>query len=509
MNNDIFAVTPAQMKLLEGESDNAGVSYETLMENAGTILARHIVEYAEKTRKLSGTIFLCGNGNNAGDCFVAARKLRKYGVDSTIFLLCGMPKTELARLNFERLEGRSRVVKDEQEMIKILQDDAGNAIIADGVFGTGFHGELPENVKLIFGNCRRADIAVDVPSGGNCLTGTSAEGTLEADITIAFGYVKFGMTQFPLRKLCGKIIAEDIGIPERVFYMTDYPIRILDGSSVGKLIPKRRPDSHKGDFGRLITVCGSVNMPGALVMSACAALRCGVGLLTVCTPKYYVPHFAARFPEAVFLPLDTSESGTYTEESADKIISAARKATAVLIGCGLGASEDSRRLTEKLLTSINCPIILDADGINCIAGRIDIIRQTKLEIILTPHPAEMARLCGVSAAEIQSDRLGYARKFAKKYGCTVILKGAGTIIARPDCAFVSLTGNPGMSKGGSGDVLSGIVSSLVAQGIPSEAGVYIHGKAGDKAAKRHSEQSMLPTDIIDELGGIFKEYGEY
>lgn len=502
--NCSLAVTPEQMKILEMESDRAGVSYEMLMENAGNALADFIndvlCQIKKKSPKVSRVIFLCGNGNNAGDCFVAARYLWElYGISSMLFMLCGEPETELAKLNFQRMPGIP-VIYDEEEMLRILKED--RCIKADGVFGTGFHGELPSNVKKILEACGNIEIAVDVPSGGNCKTGVVAEGTMPADVTLTFGAIKFGMTQYPLRKLCGEISVADINIPENVYKLVDYPIEIIDGEKIK--LPKRNPNSHKGNFGRLLTVCGSKAMPGAALLSACAAARSGIGLLEICAPQEYVPHYAVRLPEAIYLPLAASDNG-YQKGSYEKIIKSAQKANTVLIGCGLGIGEQITVLIKKLLTNINCPIILDADGINGITDCINIIKEVKQEIILTPHPAEMARLCGISTAEVQADRLECAKKFAQEYGCTVVLKGAGTIAAYPDRAYVCLSGNPGMSTAGSGDVLSGIISSLKAQGIPAEVGVYIHGIAGDAAAEKNSIHGMIAGDIIASLSEILKE----
>lgn len=503
-------VTPEQMKMLEAESDKAGVSYEDLMENAGTALAFNLkkiingFENDERFHKKPDIIFLCGNGNNAGDCFVAARYLRKMSIHSKIFLLCGEPKTELAKLNFDRMTDIP-VIRDEEEMISILNNNIID-IKADGIFGTGFHGELPENIRRILAQCKGITVAVDVPSGGNCKTGAVADGTLKAWVTVTFGARKLGMTQYPLRSFCGDISTAGIAIPDKVYSLIDYPVELIDHNNVKKSIPERKPDSHKGNFGRMLSICSSLNMPGASIMSSQAALRCGVGLLTVCTPKEYLPHFAAKIPEAVYLPLETGTNETYGTDSLEKIMKASEKATSVLIGCGLGVSSDSKKLVKELLLNLECQIILDADGINCITDSIDIIRQTKKKIILTPHPAEMARLCGVSTAEIQSDRFGYARSFAQQNNCIVVLKGAGTIIASPDKAYVNMNGNPGMSRGGSGDVLSGMIASFAAQGIenPAVSAVFVHGMAGDMAAKKYSVQSMLPTDMINELGEVFK-----
>lgn len=504
-----IVVTPEQMKFLEAEADRNGVSYEKMMENAGVCLYFRTVGYLNELNKTltrkSKIIFLCGNGNNAGDCFYTAQMYKEANnADVLVFLLCGQPKTPLAKLNFERMKDIP-VIEDEAEMLEILETHFLDLKI-DGVFGTGFHGELPENVKRIFSACKGTVVAADVPSGGNCKTGAVADGTLKVNETVAFGGRKFGMTQYPLKEYCGHIRGVGIGITDDIYNKLDYPIMLPDDETVKEKIPKRKPDSHKGDYGRLVTVCGSINMPGAAIMSACAAARTGVGLLTVCTPREYLPHFAAKLPESVYLPLDTTECGTYTADSCDIILKTAEKATAVLIGCGLGVSNASRELVKRLLLEIRCPIILDADGINCITDSIDIIKQAESLVILTPHPAEMARLCKVTTAEIQSDRLEYAKNFAQQNNCVVILKGAGTVIAYPDKAFVCEKGNPGMSKGGSGDVLSGIVASLTAQSVACENGVYIHGLAGDRAAEKYSQQSMLPTDIINELGGIFKDY---
>ena len=230
--------------------------------------------------------------------------------------------------------------------------------------------------------------------------------------------------------------------------------------------------------------------------------------MQIATVKGITPVIASRIPEAMLEPLESDENGFISVNNYDKIMNAAEKATAVLIGCGLGVTDGTRELVKKLLQNLNCPIILDADGINCISDSIDIIRQVKSSIILTPHPAEMGRLCGKSAAEVQSDRLNTALNFSNEYNAIVVLKGAGTVIAEKNNVYVNQTGNPGMGKGGSGDVLSGITASLVAQGISAVnscvLGTFIHGMAGDMAAENKSMQSMTAIDIISELPKAFK-----
>lgn len=520
----MIIVTPEQMKYLEAEADRNGNTYEMLMEKAGERLAEKIIsiiniEKNKDKNHIFDIIFLCGNGNNAGDCFVAARYLKQYGIDSSVTLLCGEPKTEIAKLNFSRIN-QVEIIYDENILLNRISKHNQCQIIVDGVFGTGFHGELPEHVRRIFDVCQIKKycgheigrqftvIAADVPSGGDCCTGKISEGTLKADYTVTFGFEKFGMTQYPLKEYCGQISCADIGIRKEYTENFDYIIRRANSFELKYIIPPKKSDSHKGNYGRLLIVCGSEKMPGACIMAAEAAARSGVGLLQIATVKGITPVIASRLPEAMLEPLESDENGFISVNNYDKIINAAEKATAVLIGCGLGVADGTRELVKKLLKNLNCPIILDADGINCISDSIDIIRQVKSSIILTPHPAEMGRICGKSAAEVQSDRLNTALNFSNEYNAIVVLKGAGTVIAEKNNVYVNQTGNPGMGKGGSGDVLSGITASLAAQGISAVnscvLGTFIHGMAGDMAAENKSMQSMTAIDIISELPEAFK-----
>lgn len=507
----MIVVTPEQMKFLEAEADRNGNSYEDLMEKAGTGLSEQIIDMLSYPQK--NILFLCGNGNNAGDCFVAARMLEDKAVTCIIALLCGEPKTEISLLNFNRLN-KAEVITEHAEVISLLQSDEIDLVI-DGVFGTGFHGELPENVREIFSMCEGKKIlAVDVPSGGNCKTGTVADGTLKADVTITFAFKKFGMTQYPLKSYCGKTFVTDIGIPQKYSDGFDYVINVTDLEEVKSIIPERKPDSHKGDYGRLLTVCGSETMPGACIMALEAAIRCGVGLVQAAVPRSLMPVIAARIPEVMLLPLETDDDGFITFANFEKIMQASEKATAVLIGCGLGVTEQTKNLVKNLITNINCPIILDADGINCIAGCIDIIKQSKSDIIVTPHPAEMGRLCGKITAEIQSDRLSAALELTKEYeNLTVVLKGAGTLTANQKRVNVEITGRPGLAKGGSGDVLAGIISSLTARGIScfdsALTGVCIHGLAGGRASSELTNESMTATDISKYLSEVFKMISDF
>ncbi len=503
----MIVVTPDQMKYMEAMADTHGNSYENLMEQAGKKLSERIYEIL-KEKNNKNILFLCGSGNNAGDCFVAARYLCEKNIFCTVAMLQGEPKTAISKLNFSKID-KAEILYD-KEIIKNKIRSGCFELIADGVFGTGFHGEIPEDIRKIFNECKNLKIiAADVPSGGNCKTGAVSKGTLKAFETVTFGYEKFGMTQYPLKSFCGNINIAQIGISESFADGLDFIIKKTDFNYAHSIIPKKMPDAHKGNFGRLLLVCGSENMPGACIMAAEAAAKSGVGLLEVSSARGIMPIIASRLPEAMLCPLETDSEGYINyEENYEKIIERSKKASAVLIGCGFGVTENTKKLVRKIVCDIDRPIIIDADGINCITDGIDIIKRKRSGIILTPHPAEMGRLCNKNTSEIQQDRLAAALDFSRKYNAVTVLKGAGTVIAKPDKVLVNQNGNPGMAKGGSGDVLSGIIASLTAQGIKpfdsAALGVFVHGLAGDIAAEKLSMQSMTATDIIKNLSEAFK-----
>lgn len=496
-------VTPQQMRRLEELSDQNGVSYAQLMEHAGQQLSVFLLRQIRQ-KKGGKILFLCGNGNNGGDCFVAARLLSSQGVPVSVGLLCGIPKTILAYSMYKQL-GDIPVLSS----IAQIKEAIGIAdFVVDGVFGTGFHGTLhPEQAELFALASSRFCIGVDIPSGGNAETGAVVPGTMRCRMTVSFGACKFGMVQYPLKTYCGEILVADIGIPESAYQQIDYPMAGITERMIANFLPSRQPDSHKGQFGKLLCITGSERMPGAAVMSAAAALRCGVGLMRLAAPRSVIAAMCARYPEPMYLPMQTDEKGFALSANGDMLLEEMAKSTAVLIGCGLGETEETKALVTRILQEATCPVILDADGINCVTGCIDIIKEVKVPLILTPHPAEMARLLHCTVAAVQSDRMEQAGSFAREHGVTLVLKGAGTIVATPEGAFVNSTGNSGMSKGGSGDVLAGMLASLVAQGIPPTnaacMAVFLHGKAGDCAAEHLSEQAMLPTDLIGELPGLF------
>ena len=505
-------VTPQQMKAIEKYSDSKGVSYGQLMQKAGYELAAFILN---RPIDLSpGVLFFCGNGNNGGDALVAAKHLSEAGVAVTLALMCGEPATEIsARAFFDLSDSKAEVLFLNDNIDKIFNGISSAALIVDAVFGTGFHGELPPQIKACFSYASRAQgtkLAVDIPSGGNGATGEAAEGTLHCDFTIAFGAKKVGMEFLPLKKHCGSVTVADIGIPKAAYSSVERPVARIEFSQMSTILPERQADAHKGNFGCLMNISGSRRMSGACALSTLAALRCGVGLCTTAAPKSVVDSLSANLYESMYLPMKETAKGEIAFSNAKDILTACERADAVILGCGLGVSEDTQKLVEFLLENITCPIILDADGINCIAPRIDIIKNARASIILTPHPGEMARLLQISVEEVTRDRMGWAVRLSGELGATVVLKGAPTVIAGENgFCFVNSTGNPGLSRGGSGDVLSGMIGSFAAQGItPTDAavaGVFLHGMAADQVAGRLSMQGMLPGDVIAQLPLLFKQ----
>lgn len=269
-----------------------------------------------------------------------------------------------------------------------------------------------------------------------------------------------------------------------------------------KAVFNRPDDSNKGTLGSLLCICGSYGMAGAAIMAGKAALRCGIGLLKIAVPKSIYPVCATNILESVYYPLEETSNGVISSKNTDFLLEMCEKSSAVVIGCGLSVCEDTKNLVQSVITNCEKPLVIDADALNCICNKPEILKNLKAPAIITPHPGEMARLLHSTPKTVNSNRENTAIDFAKKFGVVTVLKGAGTIIASPDGeVYINHTGNSGMATGGSGDVLSGIIGSLLAQGASpinaAAAGVFLHGTIGDLAAEKLGKISMLPTDMID------------
>lgn len=495
-----FVVTTAQMKAAERRCDAGGISYAQMMENAGRACAKEIIPLADGGKRV---VILCGSGNNGGDGLVISRILHESGILALVVFVSGAPKTECAKANYTTLKRCDRLPFDDDCLKYIAESD----IVVDCIYGTGFHGALPENAVKALNAAKECPIrvAVDIPSGINSDSGEADENCFKPTLTLVLAAMKTGLLHPDTGDLLGEIKLLDIGIPESCY--EEYSARLTDDSFRRPFPPAKR-NSHKGSFGHLLNIAGCMRYSGAAAMSTRAALRSGVGLCTLATTERAVTMLAPTINEATYLPLPQTDGGFISAESVELIDGALRKATAVTLGCGMGNSEDTRKIAEFVIRNAVCPIIIDADGINSISYNIDILRERKGETILTPHPLEFSRISGMSVKEIQRGRLEAARDFAEEYGVTVVLKGAYTVIASPVEIYVNTTGNAGLAKGGSGDTLTGIIGAMAAQGIPpfkaAVSGVYCHGLAADIAARELPREYMLAGDITAALREVYR-----
>ena len=513
----MFICTPSQMKAAE---ENAvkynNQTFDSLMENAAAA-AVEVIE-AELSDAVSGRILiLCGKGNNGGDGFVMARLLADRGATVTVVLMCGEPVTGLAAQKLAVIRQRDDIIICPPEN---TDTDSHYDLAADAVFGTGFHGELSEDMAEFMKRvqkCCRHVIAVDIPSGADSVTGAVSQGTLNCEYTVAFGSAKVGMLLSPAREYCGRVIIREIGISSECFEKVGNVPFAVDDALAAEMIPQRGTHCHKGSFGRLLIAAGSRDMSGAAALNVTAALRSGAGLVRLASVRSVIDRVGASVYEATFTELPESESGCIAADSIPLLLSSAKGITAAAIGSGLTMCDDTIKLTRefcKFCGENNIPLIIDADGLNCMAGSIDIIRNANCKAVLTPHVGELARLLKTTSDEVMKDRLGAAYELSRLSGAVVCAKGMPTYIVSPDGrAAASFTGNGGLSRGGSGDVLTGIISGICTMNGGERlfecacAGVYIFGTAADIAASELSVTGMLPSDVIAQLPFAFRQTG--
>lgn len=501
----MLVLTSDEMQRAEQRAVERGCSMDELMRLAGYALARLVLAYGSPRGKR--VLILCGKGNNGGDGFVCGQVLQKSGARVTIGLAQGEVKTPLAARAIAKLPEEIPVLRRGEQVLAAVEEAE---IIVDAIFGFGFRGApRGELVPLIEAVNRRGVpvFSADLPSGAECDTACVRGACIRATHTAAFSALKPAHVSYPAKRYCGRVHVCHAGIREKELQAEGQQVVLLDAPTVRALLPARDPEGNKGTFGKLLCVCGSVGMAGAAIMSVQAALRCGVGLVYVAVPRELYPVMAPVLPQAVFLLLDERSDGSLTEDSRTRLRLTLGQMDACLIGCGLGmrAADTVRTVLEGAV----CPVVLDADGLNLAAREPELLRRRRCPLAVTPHPGEMARLLGSSIPRVQEDRLETAAEFARQYSAVTVLKGAATVIAGEGRLVVNPTGNAGMGKGGSGDVLAGMVASFAAQKLPlagaAEAAVYLHGLAGDLCAAQRTQYTMQPTDMIDQLPEAFRQ----
>lgn len=512
----MLLVTAEEMRELDRLTiEKYGTPGHVLMERAGRGATEFLLKVFPRLRRKGSRVVVCaGKGNNGGDGFVMARLLRRHGVAVQVFLL---GRTEEVRGDaaknlhtFARQRGRIVELTAAEQMEELEAALCRADVIVDAIFGTGLSSAVRGLHAEVIERINRAGppvFAVDIPSGLNADTGMPLGACVRAAATATFGFAKVGHTTFPGAELVGELRVVDIGIAPEAVAESPPEAALLEAADVGRLVPVRRRDAHKGDAGHLLVIAGSFGKTGAAQLVSRAALRTGAGLVTLVGPASLYPVYAGGVSEAMTEVLPDRDGKMVFEETT--LLRLLEGKTAVAIGPGIGTHDEALEIVRWLLDRRNLPVLLDADAVTCIARNLSTLRQATARVVLTPHPGEMARLIGRTARDVQSDRIGTARSFVREHNCTLVLKGAGTVIAGyPDDSdkpfvWVNPTGNPGMATGGMGDVLSGIVGSLLAQGLAPTAaarlGVFVHGFVADCVVEKSGEIGLIASDIISGL----------
>ena len=465
-----------------------------LMENASKAVADTAVEMLRNNGGNS-VIVVCGKGNNGGDGFGAARWLANYGYAVTVWYLGadldevqGDAAIELAMLQNAGVDVLHLV--DEEGLFVAEVDCLHSDLIIDAMLGTGFTGELRGNYKKlcqIINNSGTEVLAVDIPTGVNADNGTADEDAIDADVTVTMALVKAGMLQYPAKELVGELHVAEIGMPTNLLAECNSKKYLLTAEIVSELLPIRARDAHKGDAGRVVLVAGSQGFIGAAAMATRASVKAGAGLVSLLTGESVADLLAVKLDEAMVHALSEDGYNELSSEAVDDIVNKANAADVLAIGPGLGTGKRTMNAVREALLQVEVPVVIDADALTALKDHTYILNEMPAPKVLTPHPGEFARLTGISIEEINANRLELAAKYAVRWNAVVVLKGAATVIGCPDgTVYVNKTGCEAMATGGCGDVLTGVIAALAAQGISLQeatlCGVYLHGLAGEYAA---------------------------
>lgn len=505
-------VTAAQMRELDRQAiEEYGIPGLVLMENAGLQVTEVIRKMLRDVRGKKISIY-AGKGNNGGDGLVVARHLFNAGAQVKVYLLARPEEITgdaLVNLQIWRKMGQEIHVIEEGSPL----DHGESELIVDAIFGTGFRGvprEPAASVIQAINAGGKPVVAVDIPSGLEADTGLARGPCIRATRTVTFGLPKLGLVQEPGVSFAGKLHVADISIPAFLLTADHLKRHLLDLELVGSWFTPRPPAAHKGDCGRVLVVAGAKGMIGAACLAAEGAARAGAGLVTLAVPEGLQKLAAAKLTEVMTAGLPATPQQTFSHEAVAEVLALAERADVLALGPGITTHPDTAAFVRNLLPSLSVPCILDADGLNCLAGSPEIFRSVSVPLVITPHPGELARLTGKSIAQIQENRVAAAEKAAFDWRVVVLLKGAATVIASPEgTVYINPTGNPGMASGGSGDVLTGVIAGLVAQGLDTlsgaAAGAFLHGRAGDLAAKQKGIRGLLARDLLACLPEAIRE----
>ncbi|CCK79253.1 bifunctional ADP-dependent NAD(P)H-hydrate dehydratase/NAD(P)H-hydrate epimerase [Desulfobacula toluolica] len=519
----MILVTANQMRDMDKQTiESFGIPGRVLMENAGKGAFDFLLKkFKNLTAKKIAV--MAGRGNNGGDGFVIARYLMEKKIAVTIFLLSSKKKvTGDAKANMDlaqklcNLSQTCSIVEIpdaeafEAQRVKILHHD----FFIDAILGTGLNSDVRGFFKdaiEVMNTSSKPIFSVDIPSGLHSDTGQPLGASVKADATATFALAKPGHVLYPGNVYTGDLKVIDIGIPNFIAQEQSIQLSLIEKKEVAACFTPRKFQSHKGSFGHLLVIAGSVGKTGAAALCANAAMRCGTGLVTLGVAQSLNQNIETLVAEPMTHPLPEQDKGFLSDHCFDEIQTLLKGKQALAIGPGIGTRAGTKQLVKKLIQTSQVPLIIDADAINCIADDSNILKQKKVPAILTPHPGEMARLCKASPSDIQADRIGTASRFASEFNTILILKGAQTIVSFPDGrSCICPTGNPGMASGGMGDVLTGMIAGFCAQGFSPEnaslAGVYIHGLCADTLCRDMGGFGFIATDIIQTIPKTIHQY---
>jgi NAD(P)H-hydrate epimerase len=506
----MHVVTTQEMQELDRRTiDEFHIPAGTLMENAG----RRVVEEIERSWgpvKEKAVVIAAGKGNNGGDGLVVARLLKERSARVSVFLLTSPDalsadaRTQLER--FHKISGRVSVLKEET-LSDLERELSQSDWVVDALFGTGLSSPVEGLAARVIGALNASGkpvAAVDLPSGIHTDTGRVMGIAVKAAVTVTFALPKRGLLLYPGSDYTGRLTIADIGIPQALVRQIPADVEWITPDEIADSLKRRPMSAHKGRFGHVLVIAGSAGKGGAAVMASLSAFRVGAGLVTLALPSGLEGTLPDRPLEIMTLPLPQTADRSLGKAALEPLITFAKDKTVAAIGPGLSTHPETAEVVHGLITQLAIPMVIDADGLNNLVGHLDLLKQARAPIVLTPHPGEMARLIGATTAEVQADRLGIAADFVQRHPVTLVLKGARTIIAsRSGVLTINSTGNPGMATAGTGDVLTGMIAGLIAQGhTPDTAaclGVYLHGLAGDMAAAEVGAVGLLAGDLIHRI----------
>lgn len=515
------------MRLINGETSRKmdqeameiyGLDTFVLMENAGLRMADIVADLLSGQKKTARISVIVGKGNNGGDGLVMARHLVNKGFDVEIFCLAAPDEfSPGAKKNWQIVEAmglKHTFLAEARDLTLFRVKMMASRLIVDAIFGSGLKGEitgLAKEVIEILNDVDRPIFAVDIPSGVDADTAKIGKTFVRAAYTVALGLPKIGNILAPAAAYNGKLEVADISFPKALLEEKDEDDAVIDEEWILDKMPLRKADSHKGLYGHVLVAGGSRNMTGSLILAGKGALKTGAGLVTYLMPKGIHDIVCSQNLEAMTFPLPEQADGSLGMDAADMILHQTGNKILVM-GMGLSRTDESMALVRRIVEEVNCPLVLDADALIAL-GEMDRRKKTQHPLIMTPHPGEMAKILGWSIREVQEERIKAAQLAAERFSAVVVLKGNRTIIAAPNGKLlVNLTGNAGMATGGMGDVLSGIIGSLLGQGLdPLSAaalGIYFHGLAGDIAVKDKGEMGLNAGDIVTYLPRVLGAYEE-